>query len=267
MSRRILAIIIAVVLAGVGTAGILFYALTADKRAKDRLADKVHVLVAAQPIIAGTTSAKIRDAKSGLARVETMPKSSLPGDYLSELSAEDDDLVAMFSVTSGQILRSSMFGEPGTFNAGLALPSDKMAITVQTGVPEQVAGYVRAGAEVCIFVTYDLKDQKGEPTGVNRTRVLLTRVQVLAVGTYQAPRTSNGTSSSTTATQTGDNPTVRSGSLLVTLAVKQDDAERLIHGQSIGELYLALLSDSTVVRDGSGVDNRDAGPGTVPIFP
>jgi pilus assembly protein CpaB len=266
MSRRILAIIIAVVLAGVGTAGVLFYALTADKRARDRLADKVHVLVAAQPIIAGTTTAKLRDAKSGLVRTETMPKSSLPKDYLSELTEDDDDLVAMFSVTAGQILRRSMFGEPGTFNAGLALPSDRMAVTVQTGVPEQVAGYVRAGAEVCVFVTYEVKDAKGEPTGITRTRMLLTRVQVLAVGTYQPPRGSTSSTPSTSSS-TGDTATVRSGSLLVTLAVKQDEAERLIHGQSNGELYLGLLSDSTVVREGSGVDNRDAGPGTVPLFP
>jgi pilus assembly protein CpaB len=134
-----------------------------------------------------------------------------------------------------------------------------MAVTVETGVPEQVAGYVQPGAQIVMFLTYDLLDSNGKKTGIQRTRVLLPRVEVLAVGTYQPNR--NGTSTNST---TGGNRTT--SSLLVTVAVDQQEAERLIEGQAHGSLYLGLLTDSVEVRTGTGVDNTDAGDGTVPLF-
>jgi pilus assembly protein CpaB len=43
--------------------------------------------------------------------------------------------------------------------------------------------------------------------------------------------------------------------VLVTLAVTQQDAERLILSQQIGQVYLALLSDSSVTAPDGGVLN------------
>ncbi len=100
-----------------------------------------------------------------------------------------------------------------------------MAVTVETGAPEQVAGYVQPGSQVAIFLTYTVLDSNGTKTNIERTRVLLPRVEVLAVGTYQPSR--NGTA-----------PTVRqrhrASSLLLTVAVNQAEAERLIEGLSHG---------------------------------
>jgi hypothetical protein len=45
--------------------------------------------------------------------------------------------------------------------------------------------------------------------------------------------------------------------LLLTVAVNQSEAERLIEGLSHGTLYLALLTDSVEVNPGAGVDNVD----------
>jgi pilus assembly protein CpaB len=50
------------------------------------------------------------------------------------------------------------------------------------------------------------------------------------------------------------------GLLMVTLAVSQADAERLIHGTQTGALYLALVNDSSVVKSGPGVDNDSLFP-------
>jgi pilus assembly protein CpaB len=128
-----------------------------------------------------------------------------------------------------------------------------MAVTVQTGAPEQVAGYVQAGSQVTIFVTYPVVQTDGDQTGIERTRVLLPRVQVLSVGSYQQNR--NGASA-------GE----RSSSLLLTVAVGPADAEKLISALNHGTLYLGLLTDSVNVNVGPGVDNTDRGSGT-PLFP
>lgn len=256
MTRRILAIIIAIVLAALGTAGLLFYAVSADQRARANL-EAVTVAIADKPIPMGTSGARIRAEK--MIRLEKLPKMAVPSDALPDVTAELDKLVLTSSVFPGQILLSAMFAEQARVTSGLTLPDGKMAVTVETGVPEQVAGYVRQGSRIAVFLTYAMIDKEGKETKFMRTRVLLSDVEVLSVGTYQPPRNGGsddgGESSGTPA----------GGSLLVTLAVTQTEAERLIEGVHVGELYLGLLTDAIEVKPGSGVDNRDTG-GVTPLF-
>jgi pilus assembly protein CpaB len=134
-----------------------------------------------------------------------------------------------------------------------------MAVTVQTGAPEQVAGYVQPGSQIAIFLTYNVVERNGGRTSIERTRILLPRVEVLAVGTYQSTQARPSSSSAT-------GSSARTGSLMITVAVDQAEAERLIEGLSHGTLYLGLLTDSVDVKSGGGVDNTDGGPGSVPLF-
>src|SRR5262245_18431863 len=235
MTRRILAITVAIILAGLGTVGVLFYALTADARARAKIEDPVTVAIAAKRISVGTTGARIRS--ENLVRLEKMPKSSVPSDALSEISSELDKLVITYNVAAGQVLLAANFGDSARATSGLPMPEGKMAVTVETGVREQVAGYVQAGEQIVMFMTHDIVDCKGKTTGIQQTRVLLPRVELLAVGTYQPSRNSASNSSTSGANRT-------SSSLLVTVAVNQQEAERLIEGQAHGSLYLGLLTDS-----------------------
>ena len=134
-------------------------------------------------------------------------------------------------------------------------------MTVETGAPEQVAGYVQRGSQVVIFLTYTVVQPNGTKTNIERTRVLLPRVEVLAVGTYQSARSATGTTTGSAGSA------ARSGSVMLTVAVSQADAERLIEGLSHGTLYLGLLTDSVQVSPGGGVDNTDGNAGGVPLFP
>ena len=54
---------------------------------------------------------------------------------------------------------------------------------------------------------------------------------------------------------------------MLTVAVSQADAERLIEGLSHGTLYLGLLTDSVQISPGSGVDNTDGGSAWQPVVP
>jgi pilus assembly protein CpaB len=253
MTRRILAISIAIVLAAFGTAGGVYLVVSADQRAQARITEAVTVVVAATRIPAGTTGARVRAEE--MIRVERMPRSLVPADALAGLDTEFDGLVLTSTIEAGQMLLRANFDTRSQSTSGLALPDGTMAVTVETGAPEQVAGYVQPGSQVAIFLTYDVLGTDGRETGIQRTRVLLARVEVLAAGTYQP----DGADGDRTAGTGG-------GSLMLTVAVNQQEAERLIEGLSHGTLYLGLLTDSVEVRPGPGVDNTDAGSGSVPLF-
>ncbi|MBO4206233.1 Flp pilus assembly protein CpaB [Micromonospora echinofusca] len=258
MTRRILTIMLAMVIAALGTAGVIYYALSADARARAAITDAVTVAIATERIPAGTTGARIRAEE--LVRLERMPRSSVPSTALPAVGAEFDKLVITSTINAGQVLLKANFGEQDQVTSGLALPEGKMAVTVQTGTPQQVAGYVRAGSQVAIFLTYKLVDKNGEESKIERTRLLLPRVQVMAVGSYTPPRR-----------DTEDEEPARSGTangtLLLTLAVDQKEAERLILGLNTGSLYLGLLTDSVTVKPGTGVENTDRAGGVSSIFP
>jgi len=249
MSRRILAITIAIVLATLGTVGGLILVFSADNRAENRIGNPVTVAVAAMAIPVGTTGAQIREEE--MVRLVKMPQASVPADVMSEISPELDSMVITSNIAAGQLLLRAQFGDDAAVTSGLALPPGKMAVTVLTESPE--AGFVQAGSEVAIFVTYPLVQANGTTTNLERTRVLLPRVKVLAVG----PRQQQSRSSSS-----GDS----SNSVMLTVAVNQEEAERLIEALSHGTLYLGLLNDSVEVTPGSGVDNTDRG-GATPLFP
>jgi pilus assembly protein CpaB len=168
-------------------------------------------------------------------------------------------MVVTSNIAVGQVLLAAHFGEQSQVTSGLPLPEGKMAVTVQTGAPEQVAGYVQPGAQVVVFLTYELIDRNGRKSGIERTRVLLPRVEVLAVGTYQSEQ-SRGNGDAVTGAANQRN------TVMVTLAVNQQEAERLIGGLNTGTLYLGLLTESVEVKTGSGVENTDAGDGTSPLF-
>jgi pilus assembly protein CpaB len=257
MTRRILAITVAIVLAALGTAGGLFLVLNADARAQSRIEDAVTVAVAAKRIPIGTTGAKIMS--DGMLRFERMPKALVPKDTISQIDGERSKLVVTSNIAVGQLLLAANFDTASKVTSGLPLPEGKMAVTVETGAPEQVAGYVQAGSEIAIFLTYNVVEKNGGKTNIERTRVLLPRVEVLAVGTYQSAQARNASATASTGA-------ARTGSLMITVAVDQADAERLIEGLSHGTLYLGLLTDSVDVKTGTGVDNTDGGAGSVPLF-
>jgi pilus assembly protein CpaB len=101
-----------------------------------------------------------------------------------------------------------------------------VAVTVQLGLPQDVAGYVAPGATVAVFDT-------DAETG--RTGVLVPRITVLAVG--PAPTTGQSTSDVT-------------AGVLLTFAASAEEAERLIH--RAGSLHLALLRTDTE----TGIDGK-----------
>jgi pilus assembly protein CpaB len=144
-------------------------------------------------------------------------------------------------VAKDQLLLKGNFGEQSRVASNLPLEDGKVAVTVQTGTPQQVGGYIRAGSEVVVYLTYTPVASNGSK-GQLKTKVLLNRVQIIAIGSPSGQ-----------------------GSL-VTVAVTPDQAARLIQAVSIGTLYLGLLTDSVDVKVDGGVNNVDDGAGAAPLF-
>jgi len=150
--------------------------------------------------------------------------------------------------------------------SGLAIAEGKIAVSVAVSGAQRVAGYVKAGSEVAVFDTFNVMEGEGRtPAGDGlqkehsynqATRLLLPTAEVVAVG----PEGSGGTGSGATggAAQSGalSSGTATAETVLVTFAVTQADAEKLIHAAQTGALYLALVTDTSRTAPGAGVDNR-----------
>jgi pilus assembly protein CpaB len=268
LTRRILTIVLAIALAVIGTGAVLIYARGADQRALNGQ-QAVTFLVATQQIAAGTT-ARTALADGMLAR-QTLPASSVPADAVRSLTADLKSLVASANIAPGELLLRPMLVTAVASTSGVAIPSGMMAVTIALCVPEAVARYVYPGSEVALFDTYitggttsaqwtcGSKSIQASPKTKVVTRIVLTRVKVLSVA-EAAPTQS---ASQVTSTAFGQNTSssqdqATQNQVLVTLAVDQTDAERVINIAESGLPYLSLLTKSSVTR----VDTR-----LTPLFP
>jgi pilus assembly protein CpaB len=271
MKRRILAVLVALALALIGCVGVVAYVRAADERA---LAGReaVWVLVASKRIPAGTTAATIRSGEY-VERV-AMPAATVPAGAIGELATELDALALTADVQVSQLLLRGMFGQSTRLSGGLALPEGKLAVSVAMTAAGRVAGFVRPGSKVAVFDTFTMQEGKGRiPAGDglssnheynHATRVLLPRVDVIAVGergTAGAATSEPTAGASANTAAKGDSGAAKAGTVvLVTVAVTQAEAERLVHAAQTGTLYLALLDDTAEIEPGPGVDNNSLFP-------
>ena len=253
MTRRIIGVLLAIILAIAGTGLVFLWINTAEERVAEGQ-EAVQVVLANERIPAGTSGARLREQE--LVREVVMPASSVPEGALSSIIedlADLEDQVVTSDLHPDQLLMRRAFGPPAQLTGGLAVPDTKVAVSVRIDVHQQVAGYVRPGSHIAIFNTYgsDDDDEIDEAADNTRTRLLLPRVEVLAVGVF-----GDGGVTTTTADEDEEG---RSG-LVLTVAVSQDEAERLIHASRTGQLYLALLTDTSEIEPGPGVDSRNLFP-------
>ncbi|TMM40137.1 MAG: hypothetical protein E6F99_04020 [Actinobacteria bacterium] len=264
MTRRIIGVFLAFVLAIVGTLLVFGYV----QRVRSTVADgqePIHVLVAKTRIPAGTSGARIRSQK--MAADVVMPKSSVPDGVLSDLPVDLDKLVVTADVQTDQLLLRGMFGQAGKFSGGLDIPEGMMAVTVSVLEPADVAQYVRPGSQIAIFgiaklVDPEFKKQTGEDNHI--TEVILSRIGVLAIGSYgdngQTASQAQDSGPLPAGNGTAANNTLHSSNIAinVTVAVDQEGATRLIHFAANDDLYLALLTDSSNVQPGRPLTDKNA---------
>lgn len=260
--RRSLLVVLSVLLALVGAVSVFAYVRGADARALAG-SKPTSVLVVVKRIPAGTTVAATK--AGGYLRTETVPSTARPADAETVLADPSGKQIALADVPAGQILLRGMFDIKTPSTGGLVIPAGKMAVSVALSTSAAVDSNVKAGSEVAVFDTYlTTDDVPGVVDGTDKpgampqpgtkaedwaTKLLVPRVQVLAVSSGDSSGGSGGGSGGAAAAVSG------TGGTTVTLAVDQDEAQRLIQVTQSDHLYLALLTPTSSVAPGPGVDN------------
>ena len=249
MGRRTLLVLAALVVAALGTVLVYLYVQGLENEYAAGQ-EPVQVLVANTTIAAGTTGAAVEE--EGAFTVDEVPRDLVVPGAISSMAPVADH-VAIGPIFPGEQLIDSTFDVQASSGLTFEEGSGQFATSVQLSDPARVAGFVKPGSEVVVFVTLAAAGSSGEDGGSSApeafTRVLLPRVPVVAVG--------NSTVVSQTVTDpSGQQTTEEIPAAILTLGVTQDQALQIVHAQSQGELYFGLLDENSQTQPGAAVDNN-----------
>jgi pilus assembly protein CpaB len=230
MSRRTIALVVAIVLAAVAAVALVSY-VTSVKNNAVRGGEAVQVFVAKEQIPAGTSGDSI--ISQGLIERATVPRNVVAVGAIGSLS-EIQGKVAAVTILQGETIVAPRFVAPGQATPGgqlLAIPKGYQAISVEVPTIPGVANFVQAGDVVSILAQLTI------PTGANpgpRVQFLLQKVRVLQVGTRVIAPAANGQGTTSSVQQAA-------GKVDLTLAVKPKQAEKVAFAVLQGQLYFTLV--------------------------
>lgn len=261
MTRRIVGLIAAVVLALFGTIALAAYVSSAEERALSG-EELVEVYVATVMIASGTAAEEIES----LVRVEQIPvKIRAEGavDSLPALSGQVAavDLLPGEQLVTGRFVRRSEFADRET---GIEVPEDMVEVTVELDAERAIGGLLEPGQTVAVLASY-------EPFQISRTVIPIDGAEV-PVPSAVAEDIDGTTPNTTdlllrkvlvTAVQERVNPASESaenerltiapeGTIFVTLAVSPVDATRVVFTVEYGTLWLAVERETVPETDTPG---------------
>jgi pilus assembly protein CpaB len=235
MDRRKALLAVAAVIAALGTLLVFLYVRGSDNRADERYS-AVQVLRVVKLIAPGETIEAAQTA--GKIETSSVSQKDLLPDALTA-TAPIAGKVALTSIYPGEQLISSKFGAAGAGTA-LSIPKGKIAISINLSDPARVAGFVNPGDKVAIFMS-------GSGGSDPFTRMLLPNIQVIGAGTTTIV-------SQTTTDPAGAQTTDQLPKTLLTLAVSQDEAERILYASTNGALSFGLMNTDSQVAASAGVN-------------
>jgi pilus assembly protein CpaB len=245
MTRRILTIVVAVLLAALGAVGVLDYVHQADNRALAGMR-AVTAYVATAQIPAGQSAGAAVQNRTLVA--QQFPASSVPADAVRSITPSVSGLVLSSGLAPGQMLLSPMLGTSTQTAQALPIPPGYVAVTMQFCVQQAVANYVTPGSYVAIYntsvnnepVTGACSGIPAPASGMPPTVALkVPKVLVLAVGEGTATPPSTGTAAGGSAASSAPSG---GATIYLTMAVLQNEVPQLIGLGESGSPYLALLT-------------------------
>jgi pilus assembly protein CpaB len=220
--RRILGVVAAVVLAVLGTLGLVAYVNGAEDRA---LAGEraVDVYVVSKTIAAGTDGSSIENRVSR----ERVPVKVQAAGAITKLS-ELDGTVAAIDLLKGEQLVSKRFVTPGetvVVRGRAKVPVGFFESTISLEPDQALGGQVRAGQKVSVVAVGTRIAQDAAAATVIARGVLVTSVQI-----------DGEEGDSVEKKNVTEAPT---GKFFVTLAMSQTDLESLVTAVNDGKVWLA----------------------------
>jgi pilus assembly protein CpaB len=230
MQNRLLAIMIAIVLAVVSAMALVVYANSADRRAISEQSP-VQVWVASKKIEQGETFAEA----TGKIRAASVPRKTVVEGAVRSLQ-EISDRVATVDILPGEQLLNARWVSPENVEGRnlLNLQTGFQAVSIQVDATRQVSGFITPGNKVNLYVTLV------RVGGGKFSRLLLANITVLAVGA---------------ATQGSKPPTgTRQNASTVTLAVADGQVEKVVFAAESGRIYLSLVAPAAKTPPSTELD-------------
>jgi len=258
VTRRVLAIIVAVVVALMGAAGAIAYASAADSRALAGQ-ETVTVFMATAEVPVGTTAEAAVSSK--LMAPQRVVAKGVPAGALTAVDSTNKSLVATSTIVPGEVIMAARFGTLSDQQQTGAVPDGKVAITVNLADPQRVAPLLQPGSHIVIYDSFNPRNAKAavpvpdggklrdDVAGLRITRVLLGDVQVIAVGL-------NKLASSGQATASPEPPQGQGSGALVTVALTPAQALTLVHAVQTGTLYAGLRGKGAAIDGKAAVNDN-----------
>ena len=229
MKSRLLAGTAAVALALVGALLIIFYANGADQRALAST-EPVDVLVVKTAIPAGTP---VNDMATSLV-IEKVPAAGKSDSALSTLEGKANTVSAVDLVPGEQLLAERLVAPADVKEQGaVEVPAGLQEVSFEVEPKRVVGGRIDVGDHVGIFLTFEAgayKAKTDDPTTQMTVRkVLVTAVQ-RAPQAASAEKPADGSDPADT--------TLPEGSLMLTVAVNDVDAGKIVFASEFGRLWL-----------------------------
>ena len=241
MKARAIALVVAVAVALLGVGAVVLYAQGANSRAVAGVQPEA-VYVSSKLVPAGTT---LSDAVTqGLLSRTNVPARSKPVGALTDVVPANKDLVATNDIQAGEFVLSARFGAVSSGSKAIEVPTGQVAVSAQLSDPAKLGSFMTPGSHIVIYDTHDTVATGGATTP--ETQILLQDVLVIAVGNTSLTPVSDGATGAASAGPT---------SVLVTVAVRPEDATRLVHGIQTGRLYAGLRGTGAKVDPAATVSN------------
>jgi pilus assembly protein CpaB len=226
-----------------GAALVFVYARGAEARAEDKF-ETVDVLVVQTAIERGESANAAYD--TGKIALQKVPSAQVLSGATGDGTVFTDQF-ALTDIYPGEQMIPDKFGGADEVEAEttLPIPEGMIAISVSLSDTARVGPFIRPGAKVGVFLTGTLP-----PENVPTSKLLMRDLLVLATGSTTAVAPPTPGEGETT-------PTEQLPNTLFTLAVTQQQAEKILFAQGLGELAFALLNSNSDLKPGDGARAED----------
>jgi pilus assembly protein CpaB len=252
MKRKIFGIVVALMLAAVGTGALVAYVQHAKADAITEQAE-VPVLVVTHEIAQGATLSDIRHN----VEEQQVPRRLLADKALTTLDGQNPDFVAAVALHPGEQLLSSRLTDPRSL-IRVDVPSGLQELTIKLD-PERAAGAaVKPGDTVGVVLSFDPFDLNTQTetttpgaaattaktpntTHLTLHKVLVTAVQLSRADSERATELAGDSSSdATVAAKAATVDEAPSDTLLVTLALDTPAVEQVVFAAEFGHIWLTI---------------------------
>jgi len=230
MKKKIVALVVAAVLAMLGVVVMIGWASAANDRAFEG-AELVSVVRVTERVAAGADAADI----ASKVEIAELPKTAVPAGAVRAV-ADIAGLSSNAQLEPGEVLLESRLTKPGQATAAEGdVPKGMQEVTVPLTTERVVGGEIKKGDTVGVIGSIPAEGAAPNTSRMIAARVLVTKVQA----------------------GVADDAT---GGSLVTLAVSTSDAEKIVFSMEFGKVWLTLQPSDVETGGSSTVTKKDVNP-------